>query len=788
MAIGVDRGTRAPAPTSVDDATTEADFVCALRKCVLLLAYFTAMGSCPSLLAELGKDGVRGIVGTAHGVVFICCNSIALVVSGFILLRLNSKVLGTRGMRYYDLQVIIILDVLGLIGAYSAASLKTAILLVSLVVVVLLYVASQVLLFLSKPVGRLLPHVEEAPPPKCLKFQKRVRRQQTMVVSTQGKVEDAAAFKCLFLSIALATSMACDVRVGPTPLAASGDLDTGIVLPKVTELVYFHWNDTASVASLMFIHLYFLSRSFSKQKILYRALQVTMTLDLFAFVAVSASRNWLRLPAFVYISVLAPVSLYAGIMAMVSMSEMFPTCNTWGIVLREKMEQYCVPNWLTKSFELPTDGDGHTEDTRQTTGWNLEDYRQSVLFVAIGMANGIKNQASMSLSQLGSRPVLVVDSRAFHLNEFYVRNLTDQSGISSLSSLWQENTSGSVNLNLAFYCYATAFTGFLAIIVLLANEKIWSEGIQYYVMRLCMVLQLLSCVVAMTDVNLPKKSMVDVFRDASILLVTMIILSRGPRKTVQSILRWLQHTLQEDPSEGGSKDELEFGLADGGTNREPVAVEISAPILGGALTLVLAIPVMRMLASPVKMVLTFFFGLIGANLCPRLLARLLQVLARALYHRHNPGQGSTPTAFNATSLARRGWYIVLAMCNGLCKVIRALCSKGCVWILVLVIWFPSLMSNLKLKVKISSISALVCMLIALATTATTVDFPTTETTTITMESSTTETTATGMRTSTTAMTTSGTNTRSNNHPPRVEPRPRRSCRPNTRLIGEEWVK
>lgn len=198
MAIGVDRGRRAPAPTNVDDAATAADFVCALRKCVLLLAHFTAMGVCLSLLAEPRKDGVRGIVRTAHGVVFVCCNATALVVSGFILLRLESKVLGTRGMRYSHLQFIIILDVLGLIGAYSAASVKTAILLVSLVVVVLLYVAIQVLLFQSKPVGRLLPHAQETLPRKCLKFQKRVRRQQTMVVSTQDKVEDADAVKRLF--------------------------------------------------------------------------------------------------------------------------------------------------------------------------------------------------------------------------------------------------------------------------------------------------------------------------------------------------------------------------------------------------------------------------------------------------------------------------------------------------------------------------------------------------------------------------------------------------------------
>ncbi|XBH59980.1 hypothetical protein VPH35_114632 [Triticum aestivum] len=726
MAIGVDRGRQPPAPTNDDDAATEADFVCVLRRCVVLLAHFTATGVCFGMLADPRKDGMRDVVRTARGMVLVCCNATALVVSGFILLRFESKVLGTRGMRYSHLQFIIILDVLGLIGAYSAASVKTAIFLASLIVVVLLYVAIQVLLFQSKPVGRLLPHAQETLPRKCLKFQMRVRWQQTMVVSTQDKVEDAATVKVLVLSLTFATSMAYKVRVGPTPLAASGDPDTGITLPEVTELVYFHCNDTASVASLVFIHLYLASRSFSKQRILYRALQVAITLDLFAFVVASANRNCLQLPTFVYISVLAPVSLYACIMAMVSMSDMFLTCTIWRRVLREKMGQYCVPNWLTKSFELPSNG--HTEDTRQTMGWNLEDMRPLVLFTAIGMANAIKIHAL----QVESRPGHVLDNWAFHLNDF-----TDKAGASSHSSLWQENTSGYVigNLNMAFYCYATAFTGFLAIIVLLANSKIWSRGLQYYALGLGIVLELLCFVGVLANGNLPKKSMVNVFRDASILLLTMIILSRGPMQRVQSILKWFQHTFPEDPlQEWGSKDELEFGLPD---------VEISAPVLGGALTLVLAIPVMRMLASPFRMFLAAIFAYVGANLWPWVLARLLQVLARPLHHRRNPGQGSAPTIFGATSLARGGWYVVLVLCNLLCKVIRGGCSKGCVMILVVVIWFPSLKSNLKVKFKIPSISALVGMLIALATTATTVDIPTTETTTTTMESSTTETTATG---------------------------------------------
>ena len=84
--------------------------------------------------------------------------------------------------------------------------------------------AVQVLLFLSKPVGRLLPDVQETPPLKCLKFQKRARRQHSMVVSTEDKVKTAAALKSIILSLAILTSAAYELRVGPLPSADSGQV------------------------------------------------------------------------------------------------------------------------------------------------------------------------------------------------------------------------------------------------------------------------------------------------------------------------------------------------------------------------------------------------------------------------------------------------------------------------------------------------------------------------------------------------------------------------------------
>ncbi|VAI52953.1 unnamed protein product [Triticum turgidum subsp. durum] len=577
MAVGVGRNWQAPVPTNVDESDTE-EFLCALRKCVLLLAGLTAIGVCFSVQAEPGIDDVRGVIRTLRGMVFVCCNAAALAASVFLLLRLLTKVLGTHGIRYSQLQVIINLDVLGLIGAYSAATVKTSISVATLVAAVLLYVAIQVLLFLSKPVGRLLTQVQEAPPQKCLKSQKQVRWQQTMAKYSAIDIV-MKLVKPILICTVLTVSTAYEVSVGPVPTALC-DPGTDNTYLETTEWVYFRWHDTTSVASLVFILSVVLSEVFSKQRIMDRALQVAMTLDLFTLV-VAHGRRCPHLLAFVYISVTALMFLHV----MVSLSEMFQTCGTWQRVLREKMK-HCVPNWLNNLYELPMKG--HTDG--QALGWNLEDDRHFVLLVAITMLNVIVTYnpgTSLSPSfHLENRFDHAMENRAFHSNEFYAGNLTNQVSMSSVSSLWQENTSA--DLNLAFYCNATAFTGFLVIIMLLANRDLSSRRMQWYVQRLCTVLEVIGFLGTWNPLT---KSMEEICEDVFLILLGIaycVIMSRRPWQRVQSMLGWLQHTFRVDPTEEeGSEEELEFGLAGGGTNGEPVAVEISAPVLGGALTLVL---------------------------------------------------------------------------------------------------------------------------------------------------------------------------------------------------------
>lgn len=135
-------------------------------------------------------------------------------------------------------------------------------------------------------------------------------------------------------------------------------------------------------------------------------------------------------------------------------------------------------------------------------------------------------------------------------------------------------------------------------------------------------------------------------------------------------------------------------------------MEISSPILGGALTLILAVPIMSIFATPVKLLVAIMIASIGVTLWRRSFTPLLRALARALQRRCTVNlQGTTPappptgSVSSASSTPRE--QLVSALCHGLCKVIRTLCLGTWMWILILVVWVPSLRHNLKLKFKIS---------------------------------------------------------------------------------------
>lgn len=353
------------------------------------------------------------------------------------------------------------------------------------------------------------------------------------------------------------------------------------------------------------------------------------------------------------------------------------------------------------------------------------------------------------------------------------------------------------------YCKATVFITSLSIIAMLANMKLPEERcVRWHALRVCVVLEVIGLMGAFSASGYSKISMMDVLVLVLAVLLciavhfTMFISGTARGLVQRSSGLFVGADPLPEEEDDGSEDELEFGIA-GGTNEEPLGLEISSPILGGALTLILAVPVMAILANPVKLLVAIMIASIGVSLWRRSFARLLRALARALQRRCTANLQGTmatpPTDSGSTASSTHREQLVSVICQGLCKVIHTLCLGTWMWILILVIWVPSLRHSLKLKFKMSKISAVLGVLVVSAPTmaTATTDTPGTATgtsTTTTMDTPSTATSSTVTGTPTTAATNaSSTSMGDRRDDPLVVPRPRRNRRPNSRLIGEDWV-
>jgi hypothetical protein len=456
---------------------------------------------------------------------------------------------------------------------------------------------------------------------------------------------------------------------------------------------------------------------------------------------------------------------------VVSLLEVWLTWAPWRQALRKKME-YCVPGWLKKLFGLSTDG--HAEEG----GDDAEEENDEG---GVAMEQKLKHWRKLLLMLAILATIL-----AYH----------------AISSPPPDNL---VNYRrLAFsYCEATVFIAPLSIIAMLANRKLpAARGLRWHTMRVCVILDVigLAGAFAATARGYWKISMIDVIALVSAVVLCIafhvaLSISRmrrahGLMQSLLSKLGSLPVVVGLDPlKDDDTHHDFEFGITDG-TNEEPLGVEIASPILEGALTLIVAVPVISIVAFPVKLLVGIMIATIGLGLWRRSLARLLLPLARALQRR----QGTTsPTGSSSTPQE-----------HGLCKLIYTLCSGTWMWIIILVMWVPSLRPNLKLKFKVSRILAVVSEL---------VDNTPIPNTTMSTQASTT-TTATLVNPSTTTSTVVGTPTpvdASGSIPimadapgspitadasgarlsrrirPIIEPRPRRKCRPNSRLFGPDWV-
>ena len=258
------------------------------------------------------------------------------------------------------------------------------------------------------------------------------------------------------------------------------------------------------------------------------------------------------------------------------------------------------------------------------------------------------------------------------------------------------------------YCKDTVFLASLSIIAMLMNRKLPSaRGLRWHALRLSVILDVIGLTGAFTGTfaagGYSKISEIDVL----VLLLAVLLcmanhITLSISGTASGPVQTLAPSLGAAEEEDGSEDELEFGIAE-----EPLgAVEISSPILGGALILILAVPMVSILATPVKFLVAIMIASIGVPLWRRSFTPLLRPLSRALERRCALNlQGTTPAPAptgSVSSASSTPWErLVSALCHGLCRVIHALCSGTCMWILILVVWVPSLRHNLKLKFKIS---------------------------------------------------------------------------------------
>uniref|UniRef100_A0A8I7BAZ2 PGG domain-containing protein n=1 Tax=Hordeum vulgare subsp. vulgare TaxID=112509 RepID=A0A8I7BAZ2_HORVV len=483
-------------------------------------------------------------------------------------------------------------------------------------------------------------------------------------------------------------------------------------------LMFFCCNTTAFISSITNI-IRFVRYIFSSKEINYFALQVVMFLELFGMIGAFASISLLEMGMDGLILVLAVPLLLCTVIFML---QVFPPCAPWRKAFRDRIKQW-VPGWLNKLFEPPN------------MVRNSEKLRNLMQAFAVVVA------ITMYISCMDP-PVILFEEDSDDYN------------------VW----------GYVAFCYlnATSFLASVTIIMLLVNCKLPASGIRWYALWISGIL----CPVCVLGNHIywkvPKFSQ-------EVLLVMFLCGIIGDMEMVHEVRNILlllgdgeDIVVLEDDIDS-SDGEMQIGLAGGGPNDEPLSLEISSSILGGAFTLVLAVPARDSLYNPMQVVGAFVTATIVLAVWRRVIAPLLLRLTGALQRQYSSSptqQGTTPNA-SSTPQPRTAQ----AFCHGLCKVIRTLCSGSWVWILTL--WVLSVKPNIGMKFKISKLTSPLDVFLGIGGTPTPIPVTTMPTT---------RTLTTGTPTLMAVATTS-----SHNNMLVVESRPRRNRRPNNRLVGPDWV-
>ncbi|XP_044947145.1 uncharacterized protein LOC123396161 [Hordeum vulgare subsp. vulgare] len=266
----------------------------------------------------LAGDPILHITYPRRYLAFFYCNATAFVASLVILILLLSNILSTQGIKYCALQIAMILDLFGLIGAYAAGSCRQvskSVYVSLLVVPVFLYVGIHVVVFMlevwpARPAWsqKLSEKMELCAPSWLKEVLEHPENGEQEAADIERALEKRR--KLLLLLAILAASLTYQAGMSPpggfwqeSKLGrVAGDPVLNDNYPR-RYVAFFYCNATAFVASLAVIML-LVNRKLSEGGIRSHALRVCVILDLVGLMGAFAAGSCRKVSTSIYVLVL----------------------------------------------------------------------------------------------------------------------------------------------------------------------------------------------------------------------------------------------------------------------------------------------------------------------------------------------------------------------------------------------------------------------------------------------------------------------------------------------------
>jgi hypothetical protein len=461
-----------PSGVAVDRSTAEAEFLWELRKYVLLLATLAASVTYSAGLGPPGgfwPDDMDGIVLHAGGPVlhagdpvlpftyprrykaFFYCNATAFVASLVIvnLLLVRSLCHHRRWLR--ALQAAMLLDQLGLMGAYAAGSCRDEAMsayVFVLVALVATYVFAHVIVF-----ALFAPSASGGP---------------GNIGTPDDSVDRARKYLLIFATLAatIAYQAGLSTPGGFWPGSQADDHLAGDILLSLHHpsrfMVFFYFNTTAFVASLVVVML-LMSRTVTRHGIRSYALWVCTAGAMVGLMGAFAAGSCRSIKTSVYVVALVAAVLF--------------------YILLQALVFFCAPvKNLIHDVQAALEGYLKFERLEQ------------------------QHQQSRASGDWGAYQIIRKSRMYLLLLGILAASVTYQAGLNPPGGFWQGDGAdghhhyhaGDPILHITyprrylafFYCNATAFIASLVILILLLSNTLSTQGIKYCALQIAMILDL----------------------------------------------------------------------------------------------------------------------------------------------------------------------------------------------------------------------------------------------------------------------------------------------------------